>query len=474
VDKAKAAFARALDAVLAAVLLHGLARLAFKALRYLQSPYSRDYGEGCVLAMVQLLHEKGTYFTSLADYPFVHGNYPPVFIAMVWPFYAAFGPSILTPRVLSLVSTLALAGALFLLLERVAGNRRAAAIFTALSLAPWFVQTWAPMGRVDMLALALSTAGLAWIARGGRTGAAFPFFWLAFFTKQNVLLAPAALLLHVALEGPPARAARAIAVFTVPLLALFAVLAALTHGESYRHLVPYTAAASYEWGRMAASYLELALIAAPLLALVVWAGVRGPRPFASGLPRLIFIYWVLNLAALATIAKAGAAQNYFIEPWLATVLVAAAAVHALGEGDVRRPVMALVLAASGVAVYAYPEGHKLPVPIRHPENARDFRELWETVRASPGPVLSENLVVLVANDKPVLLEPFGMLLLAQKGLVDLTPLLRDCEAGRFPLIVAEHRLEEIEGLGGCLAARYEPWKDLATYRLFRPKAAATH
>ena len=44
----------------------------------------------------------GIYFVDLRDYPFVHGNYPPAFIALVWPFYAAFGPSLLAPRALSL------------------------------------------------------------------------------------------------------------------------------------------------------------------------------------------------------------------------------------------------------------------------------------------------------------------------------------------------------------------------------------
>ena len=44
--------AAVLSFALAAVLLHALARFALKAFLYLRSPYSRDYGEGCILAMV--------------------------------------------------------------------------------------------------------------------------------------------------------------------------------------------------------------------------------------------------------------------------------------------------------------------------------------------------------------------------------------------------------------------------------------
>ena len=470
-DRLRLLAARAAALVLAALLWHGLARLALKAWRYLASPYSRDYGEGCVLAMVQLLHEKGTYFTHLRDYPFVHGNYPPVFIALVWPFYAAFGPSLLAPRLLSLVATVLLAAALFLVLrKRLSLSAALAAAFTAIALAPWFVQTWAPMGRVDMLAFFLSIAGLG-LAADGAAGKALPLFWLAFFTKQNAVLAPLAWLLHLAAEGPPPRAMRAAASYLLPLAGLFGFFAAMTGGEAWRHLVPYTAAAEYEWRRMGESYLEFARVAWPLLALVAAALVRAPRTFAEGPRRLVSIYALLNLAGLATIAKAGAAQNYFIEPWLATVLLAAVAVPVVFLGRVVPGRDAVLCVAAAVAIYTNAEGHRLPPPIRHPERAQDFQELWKIVAETEGPILSDNLSVLVVNRKPVLVEPFGMLLLAQKGMWAPDRLVRDCDAGRFPLIVNEHRLERIPGFDRCLQARYEPFADLATYRLFRPQSS---
>jgi hypothetical protein len=129
----------------------------------------------------------------------------------------------------------------------------------------------------------------------------------------------------------------------------------------------------------------------------------------------------------------------------------------------------VLLLGVAVALYTNADGFRLPAPIRHPERAADYDELWSLVKNTRGPILSENLAVLVVNRKAVLVEPFGMLLLAQKGLFDPTRLVRDCEAGRFPLIVAEHRLERIPGFGACLESRYEPFRDLATYRLFRPR-----
>ena len=89
-----------------------------------------------------------------------------------------------------------------------------------------------------------------------------------------------------------------------------------------------------------------------------------------------------------------------------------------------------------------------------------------------GPILSENLSVLVRQGKPVLVEPFGMLLLSRKGLWRPDRLVADCEAGRFDLIVYENRLRDIPGMDACLDRRYEPTATLGPYDLFRPRPAA--
>jgi len=69
--------------LLGLVLLYAALRFGLKVFYFLRSPWSRDYGEGAVLAMVQVLGDHGNYFTSLRDYPLVTGNYPPVFNGLV-------------------------------------------------------------------------------------------------------------------------------------------------------------------------------------------------------------------------------------------------------------------------------------------------------------------------------------------------------------------------------------------------------
>jgi hypothetical protein len=464
-------------ALVSAVLLFDLVHFARTAAQALRTPYSRDYGEGCVLAMVQLLAERGTYFTSLQDYPFVHGNYPPVFPLLNLPGYLWLGPSLLMPRLLSVLATLALVVVLALFIRRETGRLALGAAFGLLLLGPWFVQTWAALGRVDMVACLFSVAGLYLFHGAGPDGRrrwlGYTFLWLAFFTKQNALLAPAAVVLGLAID-PLARrrAPRVLAEVTLPMVALFAVLSLATRGESFNHLVPYTAAADYEWARMGRAYRDFFTLIGPLVALILPVLLALGPSVIRGSSATAFVYWLLNLAGLVTISKAGAAQNYFIEPYIATLLLAALllgqatrAGYALARAS---PVYVLVVAL--VVSLADMERGRSRTP---PQEPQEFAELYATVRATPGDVLSEDLSALVLGHKPVLVEPFGALLISGRGLMSTERIVADCRQGRFALVVSDFRLRDLAGLDACLSERYESWKRLGPYELLRPRPAAS-
>ena len=429
-----------------------------------------------MLGMAQLLAERGNYFPNLADYPFLVANYPPVFIGIVAFGQKLFGPSLGFPRALGLMATLGVLVALYRGLRAIVPDRRSAAAFASLFALPWFVTTWAGLARVDTLAIFFSLAGLAVVLRHGMSPRSWPAlvcFWLAFFTKQNALLAPAAVACELVLARDR-RFAKALLAYALPLAAAFGLLVLATHGAAYRHLVPYTAAAEYEPWRMGESYLQFGAIAAPLLLLVAVALVVAPKDFGSGAGRMLLVYFGLNALALATIAKAGAAQNYFLEPWAATLLLAAFAGGALLERvkHLEPWRWAFLLVAATVASLSFPSLQRLPQALRRPENAEEFVELTRLVRETPGDVLSENLSLLVVNGRRVLVEPFGVQLIARRGLFSTDRLVRDCEVGRFPLVIVEHRFWEVPGLGACLERRYTEAASLGPYQALRPRALA--
>jgi hypothetical protein len=450
----------------------GLWRSSHIAGAYLRSPWSLDYAEGAVLAQVQLLAERGTYFTSLRAYPLVHGAYPPLFHLIVLPFQVGIGPSLLYPRLVSTAATVALVVALFVLLRRLTGDRLLAASLSPVLLAPWFVQTWAPLGRVDMLALFLTVAGLAaWKEAPTRLGLLPPFacFWLAFLTKHNAILAPVAVCSHWLLRRDARGFARAVAGFALPLAGILGLLAAVTKGEAWRHLGPLTFDVAYEWSRTLESYGELALRTAPLLLLVAAALLLARRELTEGQGGAMLAYLGLNLVGLASIGKVGAAQNYYIEPFLSALIAGALAIRALERRRrLSGPWKAVaVLAVALAATAGPPQARHLPQAIRRPDQAKFMEELTEIVRATEGPILSENLSVLVVNQKPVLVDPFGLLMLAQAGHLRPDLVVRDCELHRFTLVVAEKRLFEVPALGDCLARKYTYWKTLGPYQLYR-------
>jgi len=464
-------------ALLSAVLLFDLIRFARAAAETLRNPVSRDYGEGCVLAMVQLLAERGTYFTSLRDYPFVHGNYPPVFPLLNLPGYLWLGPTLLMPRLLSVLATAALIVVIALLIRRETGNLALAGSFGLLLLGPWFVQTWAALGRVDMVACLFSLAGLHLFHRFGPEGRGrwlgYACLWLAFFTKQNALLAPAALVLGLALDpASRSRAPRVLAEVAAPLLALFGALCVLTGGEAYNHLVPYTAAAHYEWDRMARAYRDFFTLIGPLVALILPAVVAIGASVLRGSTATYLVYCLLNLAGLVTISKAGAAQNYFIEPYVATLVLAALlAGHAARAGsNLARAWPSYVLVVALVVTFADMERGRSRLP---PQEPKELSELYAIVAATSGPILSEDLSALVLGRKPVLVEPFGALLISRRGLMSTDRIAADCRQGRFALVVADFRLRDISGMDACLGERYESWKRLGPYELLRPRPAAS-
>jgi 4-amino-4-deoxy-L-arabinose transferase-like glycosyltransferase len=468
---------RAALAAALALLAFGLGRFVVDALAFLRSPYSRDYGEGVVLALSRLLAEQGNYFHPVDDYPMVHGNYPPVFLLLSAAAFRLFGPSLAATRLLSVASTVAVMAVVYAIVRHRWRDGALAVCAALLFVAPWFVVTWAPLGRVDMLACLFSVAGLWLFAHEGagwRRWASVACFVLGVFTKQTALLAPAAALLSLMRDPEGRRRAPAFLLsFAVPAGTLLLALVLATRGEAWTHLVTYTAAADYSLTALRRGYVTFLVTTGPLLAVVLLALGAASSQLLTARDLPFVLYWLLNLGALVTTAKAGAAQNYLVEPWLATVLLAALSLGALHERspDTFRWWPAVMLVAAAVALAADHNLARLQRPIRNPGQATEYRALDQAIEATAGPILSENLSVLVRKGKPVLVEPFGMLLLSRRGLWRPDRLVTDCEAGRFDLVVYEDRLRDIPGIDACLDGRYEPMGRLGPYELFRPRPA---
>ena len=206
---------------------HGLAALAF--------PYPLNYGEGPLLDQaVRLAGMKNIYPADLSTPPYVVSNYPPLFMLLQAPLVWIFGPEFLYGRVISLASTMAVAGLISATLHAITRDRTASAAGGLTFLAVPFVLHWSSLDRVDMLGLALSWGGLYTVVRRpDRRGVilAALLFVAAIYTRQTyVLAAPLAAFTWV-LAGGHGRRALGLATLSGSLsLLLLGLLSALTEG----------------------------------------------------------------------------------------------------------------------------------------------------------------------------------------------------------------------------------------------------
>ena len=154
----------------------------------------RDYGEGCVLTMVQLLDERGNVLHGPARLPVrppqLSARVPRLRLAVLSAGSArpcgSRGSSHAGHRWGSSAAVYGIARG-----ARLGIARRLAAALAGVALCPWFVQTWAPpraRGHAGHLLLGgrPSTPSCAGLPPGSCSRSSGS----AFFTKQNALLAP--------------------------------------------------------------------------------------------------------------------------------------------------------------------------------------------------------------------------------------------------------------------------------------------
>ena len=213
---------------------HGLAALAF--------PYPLNYGEGPLLdQVVRLAGMKNIYPADLSTPPYVVSNYPPLFVLLQAPLVWIFGPEFLYGRVISLASTMAVAGLISATLYVITRDRTASAAGGLTFLAVPFVLHWSSLDRVDMLGLALSWGGLYTVVRRpDRRGVilAALLFVAAIYTRQTYALAAPLAAFTWLLAGGHGRRALGLATLSGSLsLLLLGLLSALTGGGFYFHTV---------------------------------------------------------------------------------------------------------------------------------------------------------------------------------------------------------------------------------------------
>ena len=468
-------------------------------IRLLRLPFQRDYGEGHVLWMATQVLDSHTAYRPLDQLPYVVDPYPPGYLVAVR-FAGVLTHNLLTAgRSLSLLSTAAAGIAIGLTILFSASIRfplrarlAAAAYGGAVALLNDNVATWASLMRVDMLALFLMYAGLAvYIVLGRRERwqyVAGALFLLAFLTKQTMLSAPGA----CAVFGLLTEARRTIRVFGCTALAGLAAVIALntvTQGGFLLHVVGYNLN-PYSWQSALdpiysniRSGLPALILAATAVVAVLhplrFLRVRCERPCV----RAVLLGGgnaVLAGFAMLSKGKVGAGLNHFLAWDMSIGLLAGLfllgflATRKIGPGRnrVTFPVIALLFAAlipSTILLHAVGPGSMIAAGIRNDA------ELVRLLRATPGPVFSENLLALEQAGKNVEVEPATLSFLANSGRWDERPYTGLFDRRYFSLLVTydiHNRERYTPAVTSAIERGYVSRERIGSYILYRPMGTA--
>jgi len=373
-------------------------------------PYQVDYGEGFVLGMLARMARGLSLYPPATQPPYVINPYGPVGYYVLAPIVRLFGVGFRAPRVVVFAAGICCASAVAVLVRQSCGSISIGMAFGALYLTKPVVQYWLPRLRMDLLALALSFAGLVIFAKRDRWYFSIPLFVAAFYCKSLYVAAPAACFLSLVTE----RDWRLLRKFVGSLIAVtglvFLVMQRVTGGWFVFHTVWSSASHPFRVSVALDSLLHecrsnFLLIALALLPPVLQLA-RTDRARRLKIISLPLLYFWLSFAALLASGKMGATDNYFLE-WEAALCVCAG----IGYKDFIeatkgwRPAATVVLPAI-LALVALSGFQRLPV-----DNLRRFlgcSGAYQYVRQHASDrMLSENIgAVVLAGKEPVVLEPF--------------------------------------------------------------------
>lgn len=457
--------------VLLVVLALGTFVFVAEGYRVLTFPYALDYGEAPLLDQTQRLsHGQNIYRADLHLPPYTIANYPPLYMLVQAPLAWLLGPAFWYGRLLSWLAMIGAALFVGLILRMLTGDRLAALVGGLTLLALPYTRYWAPLYRIDSLALCLSLAALWMVVRYfpfaedvSQTDRALPgdghgnrpnnrpsnrvgqsawatvavalLLVAAVYTRQSYgLAAPLAAFVWLWSNGRRPQALALAGLVAALGLSLFVLLNVVTGGGFYFNIV--TANINEVKLALLQQYLGelLTFMLVPVLITVLFVlrvGIAKRRPRAW---RLLLPYIVGAALSGLTIGKVGSNINYLLEFCAAMSFAVGAMVAWQRHLPLNRRLLMLGLA---LQLFLLLPGlsYQLFSQFRLDSRA-DMERIAERIRSSDGPVLAdEDLGQMVLAGRPLLFQPFELTQLARAGKWDQTPLLATIERQEYALIL---------------------------------------
>ena len=501
--------------VVVAALLCGTALVYLAhAIGGLFDPFERNYTDGISWAQAAVMFDWRAAYHPLQQYPFLFFPYPPVYFVVLRVVGQCVPDLLIAGRLTSAISICATC----LIVGRIVAfgssrriprlTRRWGALLATLlcfQVGRSIDSVWYP--HPDSLGMLLTFAGVWLYAAGIRRRAlrlsAFVVLLVALFTKQVFVAAPLACL-AVSFLVDPREALADLAIMLGMGFTGLAVLARVTNGEFLRHAFVYNVAQPFSPDDMVR---EMAINVREALPIVVLAGLaqrpllaRCRRSLASTVTRLraaartspyhrvvmlLSIQMALAFLRGASVGKPGTDETCFLEWNLAAVALAGLLlVRVLDRWHAGAPprwarvpllLLAVVVVSNipRVGIRANDTWRITTSRQRYEEQRRaNSLAVLQLIKNTPGPVLSDDAVMLMRAGKALAIEPAGLAFLSETGTWDPSPFLAMISARGFSLIVVRDLSGEIwpRAMAPIVEQSYELTNEFGRYRVYRPRS----
>jgi len=477
-------------------------------------PYDYDQGEGFELNDSLLFLQGQWPYRSNEVFPFYASNYPPLFHWIAMPLFAIFGPTLTAGRVLSFAVTLLIAFLVGRVVYTQARDKPIAAISGLMVLASNFIYHVGPLYRQHMTMVLFELLAVIFISRydDPKRGKGFILLSLvmllaAGYTKQLSAATAAAVLFFLFLRAPR-KAVLAGLGLAAAAGSIFLLIDAATQQQWFINTITANANA-YDYRQaldlyrqfftlhfftaaLAISYSVYQLYWDRLSAYTIWFGFAlvnsalagkwgaGESYFATAIVASCILsgFAVVKLKESLTIKRPRAALIVSFAIPLLYLAQAYSMRHLPTDGPIFGPLADLIGVGRGASVYAgYPYydsiGYTQVGHLPTDEDTAAGDRIVSLIKATGKPALTEEALLALRADQPVVTNPTQLLNLWNNDAFDPTELIASIDRQEYGLVVLRAQFYPPPVLQ-AIGARYEPIDDIVMngfqYRILAPRA----
>jgi len=380
-------------------VLYEFSRMSWSALTF---PYPLDYDEGPVLDQtLRLASLENIYRDDFSVPPYTVTNSTPLYQLLQAPLLKLIGTALWYGRMVSLLSVVAAALLIALIIHHLSGDWLASALAGLTLLAFPFVMQYSILARGDMLGLALSLGGLyaivLWPDKTKGVWISGLLFIAAAYTNQGYLFAaPLAACLWLILTHKWKQALKLAGIVMAGSLALFVGLNLLTSGGFYLNVItanlnPFAEGKFMKFITEIYLYMGFLVIGCLLYLIAERLGEW------TRLWPLVVGCIVGAALTLLTLGKAGSSASYLLVAALALCIATGAMVAWVGKNPWMRALVLLLLAFQVSLMLNWARDEHIPAVMGKitAQNQREIAEMAEIIRSEENPVLADEYMGLI-------------------------------------------------------------------------------